>query len=174
MYELPPMPVKKKPRPPYRKPEAVKELEALAFADAARRHPSIAREHLAPRTFRDDTANGLTACIVAYAKLTGHFASRLNNMGVYRNGKYTRSTARRGLPDVLITGPNGRSIFVEVKAKKDRMSEFQEAVRHDQTQAGGLYFIAHDFSSFKAWFDGLVHAGLQRQEITGRLTDNRI
>lgn len=37
MYELPPMPVKKKPRPPYRKPEAKEEevyLTPQEFADA--------------------------------------------------------------------------------------------------------------------------------------------
>ena len=124
MYELPPLPTKKKPRPPYRKPDAVKHLEQLLFEDDLRRHPSIKREYIARRKHRDDTANGLTACIVAYAKLNGAFASRLNNTGIYRNGKFTRSTARRGLPDVLVT-LKGQSIFIEVKAKRDKMSQYQ-------------------------------------------------
>ena len=154
MYQLPPLPVKKKPKPPYRKPDAVRHLERMAFDEAQRKHPSIAPEHLAPRKYRDDTANGLTACIVAYAKLCGAFASRLNNTGIYRNGKYTRSTARRGLPDVLITR-YGMSLFIEVKVRKDRMSTYQEAVRDDQQQAGGKYYTAHSFSDFKTWFDRL-------------------
>jgi hypothetical protein len=155
MYELPPLPTKKKPRPPYRKPDAVKHLEQLLFEDDLRRHPSIKREYIARRKHRDDTANGLTACIVAYAKLNGAFASRLNNTGIYRNGKFTRSTARRGLPDVLVT-LKGQSIFIEVKAKRDKMSQYQEAVRDDQTQAGGLYYVAHNFTDFKAWFDAFA------------------
>lgn len=156
MYQLPPMPVKKKPRAPYRKPEAVKHLEQMLYEDDLRRHPSMKPEHMARRKHRDDTANGLTACILAYAKLNGAFASRLNNQGVFRNGKFTRSTARRGLPDILITGRDGRSIFTEVKVKKDRMSQWQKAVRDDQTQAGGLYYVAHNFSDFKAWFDAFA------------------
>ncbi len=154
MYQLPPLPVRKKPKPAYRKPIAVKHLEELANQDAQRRHPSISPEHLAPRKFRDDTANGLTACIVAYAKLTGAFASRLNNTGIYRGGKYTRSTSRRGLPDVLVTR-GGQSLFIEVKVGRDKMSQWQQAVRDDQQQAGGLYYVAKDFESFKQWYDNL-------------------
>lgn len=155
MYQLPPLPVKKKSRPAYRKSAAVKELEHMADIDAAAKHPSIAPQHLAPRKFRDDSANSLTQCITSYAKLCGCFASRLNNTGIYRNGKYTRSTSRRGLPDVLITR-NGQSLFIEVKTGRDRMSKYQEAVRDDQQKSGGLYFVAHDFSSFKQWFDNLT------------------
>lgn len=155
MYQLPPIPEKKKPRAPYKKPAAVKDLEQLLWEDDCRRHPSVNPKFIAMRKLRDDTAGGLTACIVFYAKLNGCFASRLNNQGVYRNGKYTRSTARRGLPDVLITGKNGLSIFAEVKVKKDRMSQYQEEVRDDQQHAGGLYYKAHDFTTFKTWFDQL-------------------
>lgn len=155
MYQLPPLPVKRKPKAPYRKPDAVKHLEQLLYEDDCRRHPSMKPEHMARRKMRDDTAGGLTQCIISYVRLQGAFVSRLNNQGVYRGGRYTRSTSRRGLPDILITGRNGRSIFVEVKAGRDRMSQWQKAVRNDQQQAGGLYFVAHDFTSFKQWFDQL-------------------
>lgn len=155
MYLLPPLPVKRKPKAPYRKPDAVKHLEQLLYEDDCRRHPSMKPEHMARRKMRDDTAGGLTQCIISYVRLQGAFVSRLNNQGVYRGGRYTRSTARRGLPDILITGRDGRSIFTEVKVKKDRMSQWQKAVRDDQQQAGGLYFVAHDFTSFKQWFDQL-------------------
>lgn len=155
MYQLPPLPVKRKPKAPYRKPDAVKHLEQLLYEDDCRRHPSMKPEHMARRKMRDDTAGGLTQCIISYVRLQGAFVSRLNNQGVYRGGRYTRSTARRGLPDILITGRDGRSIFVEVKAGRDRLSQWQKAVRDDQQQAGGLYFVAHDFTSFKQWFDQL-------------------
>lgn len=153
MIELPEI-TRKKPRPPYKKPEAVKNLEQLLYLDDLRRHPSMKPEHMARRKLRDDRASGLTACIVAYAKLTGHFASRLNNMGVYRNGKYTRSTSRRGLPDILIT-KEGKSLFIEVKVGKDRMSDHQRKVQNEQQQSGGLYMVARSFEQFKVWFDGL-------------------
>jgi hypothetical protein len=155
MYKLPPLPPKKTPKPFYHKSAAVKELELLANRQARLDHPGVDQKYLAPRTFRDDTANALTACIVRYAFLCGYFASRLNNTGIYRNGKYTRSTARRGLPDILITGKDGTSIFVEVKVKKDRMSEHQVRVRQEQERSGGMYFVASDFASFKTWFDTL-------------------
>lgn len=154
MIELPDI-KRRKPRPPYKKPEAVKNLEQLLFEDDLHRHPSMKREHMARRKLRDDRASGLTTCIVSYAKLTGHFASRLNNTGIYRNGKFTRSTARRGLPDILITR-DGQSIFVEVKVGKDRMSEHQRKVQNEQQQSGGLYMVARSFTQFKTWFDNLT------------------
>jgi hypothetical protein len=153
MIQLPEI-KRKKPRPPYNKPEAIKELERLADQQAQRLHPSIEKKFLAPRKFRDDRASGLTSCIVTYAKLTGNFASRLNNMGVYRNGKYTRPTSRRGLPDILIT-KDGKSLFIEVKVGKDRMSEYQKEVQAEQEQSGGLYIVASSFEQFKNWFDTL-------------------
>jgi len=153
MIELPEI-KRKKPRPAYRKSEAVKELERLADKQAQLSHPSIDKKYLAPRRFRDDHASGLTACIVKYVSLTGSFASRLNNMGVYRGGKYTRSTSRRGLPDILIT-KGGQSIFVEVKCGKDRMSSFQKEVQEEQRRSGGLYMVASSFEQFKSWFDTL-------------------
>ena len=157
MYQLPPLKERKKPKAPYRKPDAVKDLERMADADAAARHPSIAPEHLAPRKFRDNTANGLTACIVAYSKLLGFFASRLNTTGVYdaKLKRYRHSTQRRGLPDVYITATGGRSLFVEVKVGRDKMSHHQEAVRDEQRRCGGLFFTARNFTEFKEWIDNL-------------------
>jgi len=155
MYQLPEIKPRKKAKAPYKKTEAVKALEALYMEHHHRKYPNMPEAARCGIKYRDDTAGGLTQCIVAYAKLTGCFASRLNNTGIYRNGKYTRSTARRGLPDILITGKNGLSIFVEVKAGRDRMSEHQLRVQQEQKRSGGLYFVAHDFASFKSFFDSL-------------------
>jgi hypothetical protein len=143
---------KKKPKPAYRKPEAVKELERMADAEALAKHPTC--PHLAPRTFRDDSASNLTKCICAFLRLNGAFVSRLNNTGIYdkRLNRYRPGTNRRGLPDVLATY-KGKSIFVEVKHARDKMSEHQERVRHEQEQSGGLWFTAHDFTEFVEWFN---------------------
>lgn len=155
MYQLPPIPVKKrKARKKYTKPESVKELERLKNEQDKLKHPS--NRYLAPYVYRDDTANGLTARIVTYITLRGGFASRVNNGGTWRKdlGKYTPSGAKRGISDIIATY-KGVSLMVEVKIGRDKMSEFQEAVRHDQTQAGGLYYTAHNFTDFKEWYDGL-------------------
>jgi len=139
---------------PYRKPEAVRELERMANEEARQKHPTC--PHLAPRTFRDDGANNLTKCITTYLRLKGAFVSRLNNGGIYdyRLKKYRPGTNRRGLPDVIATY-EGKSIFVEVKHGRDRMSEHQERIRQEQEQSGGLWFTAHNFTEFKIWFDNI-------------------
>jgi hypothetical protein len=138
----------------YKKPDAVKELERMANDEARRLHPTC--PHLSPRTFRDDTANSLTKCITTYLRLKGAFVSRLNNGGVYdaRLHRYRPGTNRKGLPDVICTY-GGKSIFIEVKAGRDRMSSFQEQIQQEQTTAGGLWFTAHNFTDFKTWFDSL-------------------
>lgn len=140
----------------YKKSAAVKELEQLANDEARRLHPTMRPEHIAPRRFRDDSANSLTACITTYLKLKGAFVSRLNNMGIYdkRLQRYRPGTSRKGLPDVVCTY-QGKSIFIEVKYGRDKMSEHQEKIRQEQQASGGLWFTAHNFTEFKQWFDKL-------------------
>ena len=143
-----------RPKPPYQKPDAVKELEKMA-TDAARiKYPYT--PHLAPRMFRDDTANHLTGCIVAYISLKGGFASRINSTGSFRTerGGFVPGCQRKGIADIWGTY-RGLSLQVEVKIGKDRQSEAQSKVEADQQRAGGHYFIARNFSEFKNWFDQL-------------------
>jgi len=149
MYELPIVT-----RKPYLKPDSVRQLEAMADAAVRERYKSIEPKYLSPRRYRDDTSGGLTQAIIQYCNLKGFFASRLNNMGVFRGGKYTRSTARRGLPDVLIT-KDGISIFCECKIGRDRMSEHQEKVKAEQQRSGGHYITVHNFTDFLEQFEGL-------------------
>jgi hypothetical protein len=155
MFDLPEI-KRKKPKPAYKKPEAVKELERLAFLARLDRFPNHPREMMTPVKFRDDTANALTSCITTYFRLKGAFSSRLNNTGIYdkRLNRFRPGTSRKGLPDVLATY-QGKSLFIEVKTGSDRMSEHQEKVKAEQEASGGLYFLAYDFTEFKAWFDSL-------------------
>ncbi|MRR24254.1 hypothetical protein EG830_14880 [bacterium] len=156
MYQLPEIPVKKKPRPKYRKPEAVRQLEALADEEAGRRHPAVDKRYLAPRQFRDDSANDLTKCIVAYITLRGGFASRINTTGVYRAklNRYTPTGQKKGIADIIATF-RGLALQIEVKFGRDRQSSEQQAVEQAHRQAGGLYYLARDFTSFKQWFDAI-------------------
>lgn len=149
--------IKQKPRKQsYKKPEAVKQLERLAMDEARRLHPTMKPEHLAPRIFRDDKANGLTKCITAYLRLKGAFCSRLNNTGIFdrKLNRYRPGTSRKGLPDILATY-KGKSLMIEVKAGRDRMSKFQERIRDEQHASGGIWYTARNFTDFKTWFDSL-------------------
>lgn len=153
MIELPEV-KRKRAKVSYCKPDSVKELERMADAEARRLHPTM--PHLAPRTFRDDSANSLTACITTYLKLKGAFVSRLNNTGIYdkRLKRYRPGTNRKGLPDVVATYKS-KSIFIECKHGRDKISEHQERIRQEQERSGGLWFTARSFTDFKTWFDQL-------------------
>lgn len=154
MYRLPDIPPRKAPKRPYKKPDSVRELERLANLEAIRLHPSIEPRYLAPRLYRDDTANTLTACVVKYIEILGGWASRVNNMGVYdrRLNKYRRSTQKKGIADIIATY-KGLSLQIEVKIGRDKQSEAQEHVQQKVTEAGGLYYIARNFTDFKTWID---------------------
>jgi Holliday junction resolvase len=83
-------------------------------------------------------------------------ASRINTTGIWdqRLGKYRPTTMKRGLADIWATY-QGKSLQIEVKIRADQMSEHQMKVQKQQEQAGGWYYVARDFSSFKEWFDNL-------------------
>jgi hypothetical protein len=155
MYNLPEI-ERKSPRPPYKKPDSVRELERLANLEAIRLHPNIDPRYLAPRLFRDDKAGPLTACVVKYIELMGGWASRVNSTGIYDKNlqRFRTSTQKRGIADVIATY-KGLSLQVEIKIGRDKMSEDQMKVQQQVQQAGGMYFVAHDFTEFKQWFDNI-------------------
>ena len=140
----------------YCKPQSVKELETMKFEDEYKN--STIPEYVRFKTkYRDDTANGLTKCIITYLKLIGAFCTRLNSTGIYRADikKFVRNTQRKGLADVIGTY-KGKSFQVEVKIGKDKMSKYQKQIKHDFEKSGGHYFIAKDFEKFKLWFDNNI------------------
>lgn len=147
-------PPRKERRPrkaPYKKPEAVLELEQVTGS-----------------THRDDTANGLTRCIIAYILNKGGQAERINSMGIpidtrqqvtdimghrrtIGSMRWRRSGGTRGSADISAT-IRGRSIKIEVKVGKDRQSNAQRQYQASIEQAGGLYYVAHDLTSFVKWY----------------------
>jgi len=140
----------------YLKPEAVRQLEQMEFEARRLKFPNTPDYAAVKKSFRDDTAGGLTRCITTYLRLKGVFVSRLNNTGIYdpKLNRFRPGTNRKGLPDILATY-KGRSLFIEVKTGRDRMRPDQERIRQEQTSSGGLYFIAKNFTEFKKWFDEL-------------------
>jgi len=140
---------KKPKKPPYRKPESVKQLENDWYAYKKALHPD--NPAVLRNPFRDDTANGLTRCISTWLTLNGHFASRINTTGTYsaRLGRFIRSGSTKGMADINAV-VNGRSIQVEVKVGRDRPRPDQLKVKEQVEKAGGVYIFVHSFDDFLA------------------------
>ena len=154
---------------PYRKPDAVKYLESLNFEDKKRRCQTIPVEYLAAVKYRDDSANGLTKCIIDFLRIKGHQAERISTTGraIDRQTTFTDvagrvrtigriewipGTTTKGSADISAT-IKGRSVKIEVKIGADRMSHYQQKYQQDVEAAGGVFFIARNFSSFVTWYN---------------------
>ena len=102
---------------------------------------------------KDETANQLTRRIVSHVRANGGFATRLQSTGTYRDDlkKYVPNQQVSGLPDVFAV-VEGRAVFVEVKAGKDRLSDVQKQTIAALEQAGAWVYVAHNFEGFQEWF----------------------
>ena len=153
---------------PYRKSPAVKELERLANEAAKQKFPEIPAEWLAPRKYRDDTANALTRCIIHFLKFKGQQAERINNTGrliddqrtftdvigrtrTIGQKKWIKGTGTKGSADISATIA-GKSVKIEVKFGRDYQSKSQKDYQRQIEQAGGVYIIARTFEDFYSWF----------------------
>jgi hypothetical protein len=155
---------------PYRKSQAVKYLEQLANDEVRAKNPNTPVEWLAPRKYRDDTANGLTKCVIDYIHINGGQAERISNSGrmidtrctfadvlgrtrIIGQTKWIKGTGTNGTADISAT-VKGRSVKIEVKIGNDRQSEAQKNYQRAVEQAGGVYVIASSFEQFLEWFKG--------------------
>ena len=140
---------------PYKKPEAVAILEECMFVELKRQNPNTSPKCLAKKYYRDDTANGLTQCIIDYIRLYGGQAERINTTGIpieTPNGvKWRTSNTTRGSADISAT-IRGRSVKIEIKIGRDRQSNYQKAYQKEIEDAGGLYYIARNFTAFVDWY----------------------
>ena len=100
-----------------------------------------------------ESANSITRRIVEEIRANGGFATRLNSTGTYRAdlNKFVPSQQVSGMPDVLAV-VNGQSVFVEVKAGKDRLSDAQKQTHTALANAGAAIYVAYNFEGFNAWF----------------------
>lgn len=153
----------------YRKSQAVKELETIANAAARKKFPEIPDEWLAPRKYRDDTANALTRCIIHFLKFKGQQAERINNTGrliddqrtftdvigrtrTIGQKKWIKGTGTKGTADISAT-ITGKSVKIEVKFGRDYQSKSQKDYQRLIEQAGGVYIIARTFEDFYNWYN---------------------
>ena len=162
-------------KPPYKKSQAVKELEELADIENQRLHPNIPTKYLARSKYRDDTANGLTKCIIDFIRLNGGQAERINTMGIPRDSRKTvtdmvghtrvigsvewrTSGTTKGSADISAT-IRGQSVKIEVKIGHDRQSDAQRDYQASVEQAGGVYYIARNFTDFVSWYQRTFKKG---------------
>jgi hypothetical protein len=142
-------------KPRYQKPQAVKDLERQALDHFRREHPDFPEYAIPPQPYRDNTANGLTKCIVDYIRYNGGQAERINTTGMpeQRGGQivWRKSNATKGSADISATIA-GRSVKIEVKIGLDHQSEAQRRYQASIERAGGLYFVAKDFTTFVEWY----------------------
>jgi hypothetical protein len=103
-------------------------------------------------------ANGLTAYICNYLNWSGHRATRINVSGRKVQGKWIRSTTRKGTADISATikiNGLGCSVMWEVKIGADKPSEFQLKEKEKEEQAGGKYFFVKTVDEFFEQYDSL-------------------
>ena len=163
LMSKPPKTERKPRKEAYNKPEAVKRLEQVT-----------GNKH------RDDTANGLTRCIIGYLHFKGWQAERINTTGIpidtrqqatdilgrirtIGSVQWRPSGSTVGSADISAT-IKGRSVKIEVKIGKDRQSEAQRQYQATIEQAGGIYYIARNFTDFWKWYKRtfVVQEGGQR------------
>jgi len=103
-----------------------------------------------------ETANEITKKILKFLDLNKHYASRVQSQGQYNptKGRWTKSTVRRGIGDILAI-INGKAVMIEVKAGKDRMSEWQIKTKEDVEKSGGVYLEIRSFDQFKECYIAL-------------------
>lgn len=147
------------------KPQAVADLENAIHAQrmAARKNLS---EHVESTAFsmadyvpkpklNDTTANGLTRCILLFIRLKGGQAERISITGrpieTPIGIKWGVSHMTKGTADISAT-IQGRSVKIEVKAGRDIQSVEQRAYQSSIEAAGGLYYVARNFTDFVAWY----------------------
>lgn len=141
---------------PYSKPDSIE-----AFQDKYRiwfySTKSIPEKLQSQFKFDDKTANGLTKLIMAWLKVNGHFAARINTQGNYnaKLGQFVRSGSTNGMADINAV-VNGKSVSIEVKIGKDKIRESQLKVKSEIEAAGGVYIIVCSFDDFRQQFENII------------------
>ena len=151
----------------YTKPQSVKILEKMAAGVQQAKYPNF--PYPIKAMYRDDTANGLTKCIIDFLRLNGCQAERINTMGrpiderrsvkdvtghqrQIGSIRWVHATTTNGSADISAI-INGRSVKIEVKIGRDKQSDAQRQYQHDIEKAGGVYLLIHNFTEFYQWWN---------------------
>lgn len=134
-------------------------LIVLKMRDTQRKNPNFP-PHAIPRpTYTDRTANGLTKMVIDFVNLMGGQAERISNTGraMVTKGpkdqlfnrrfdeiKWIPGQGTNGTADISAT-IRGKSVKIEVKIGKDRMSQAQKEYQQAIQRSGGVYLVAKTF-----------------------------
>jgi hypothetical protein len=134
--------------------DALSILRELKQAENRKLYPNVP-EHALPRPkYSDKTANELTRAITDYIRLNGGYCTRINTTGQFRGGKWVKGTTSKGTAD-LHAAISGRHVSIEVKIGRDKLSPAQIKQAGIIERAGGLYYVARNFSDFFDWLNTL-------------------
>ena len=149
--------------------KALQTLINLRMAKDKRDYPNVPDYGRVTPKFEDQTANGLTNCIIQFLNMTdGCFAERISSEGRVIDDRQTvvnvigqtvtkgsikriKSSGQVGTADISAT-VLGRSVKIEVKIGRDFQSEAQKEYERKIISARGYYFVAKDFETFYYWF----------------------
>jgi hypothetical protein len=144
------------------------ELEALRL-----KYPNTKESYLGLTNWKDDSANSLTKCVIAYVQYMGGQAERISSQGQYRAGakikvgtgelahtkqlpgKWTPGQSTKGTADISAT-IRGRSVKIEMKYGKDVQSQVQKDYQAAIEKAGGVYIIVRTFDEFVVWYESFI------------------
>jgi len=130
------------------------------------KYPSFPQHAIPSKTWSDNSANGLTRCVIDLINYEGYQAERISTQGTYvegakikvgenerqLKGKYIPTQGTKGSADISAT-IRGRSVKIEIKYGKDRQSDVQREYQESIERAGGIYIIVRNFDEFVEWFD---------------------
>lgn len=148
-------------------------LKALELEDLRLRYPSIDERYIPYTDWKDNSANSLTKCVIAYVQYMGGQAERISSQGQYREGakiqigtgelahtkqlpgKWTPGQSTKGTADISAT-IRGRSVKLEIKYGKDVQSQVQKDYQAAIEKAGGVYIIVRTFDEFVEWYESFI------------------
>jgi hypothetical protein len=149
----------------------LKTLSDLEHARSCLRSPSMPKDYVPRHKYVDNTANGLTRCVVDWINFNGGQAERISTTGrvidssvvvsdIFGNTrkigstKYIKGTGTKGSADISAV-IKGRAVKIEVKMK-DKQSIHQVKYQQAIENAGGQYWLVHDFDEFMFHYESFI------------------
>lgn len=147
---------------------SINSLKALSRRIKKEKYPSLPDYALSTYSYKDNTANGLTRCVIDWITFHGFQAERINTTGrmldnrktvtdtlgfnkVIGSTKWIPGSGTRGSADISAV-INGMAVKIEIKMK-DKQSEAQKAYQQSIEKAGGVYIIVHSLDEFMDWWN---------------------
>ena len=145
-------------------------LRALELEELKAKSPNMPESYIPLTDWKDNSANSLTKCVIAWITYMGGQAERISSQGQYREGKkiqvgtgsiaytkqlpgkWTPGQSTKGTADISCT-IKGRSVKIEIKYGRDVQSDVQKQYQASVEKAGGVYIIVRDFDSFVEWYE---------------------